>query len=139
MQAIAMDSPPAVDLTAIKGRQQVAWSAGNYAVVGTTLQMVGESLCEALDVRAGQRVLDVAAGNGNATLAAARRGCDVVSTDYVRALLDVGRAGRARYEIHRPRRLPELGSHELPRLFHARHNAGSFDDSHVRFRKQARG
>ncbi|HXV09913.1 MAG TPA: class I SAM-dependent methyltransferase [Burkholderiales bacterium] len=92
MQAVAMDSPPAVDLTAIKGRQQVAWSAGNYAVVGTTLQMVGESLCEALDVRAGQRVLDVAAGNGNATLAAARRGCDVVSTDYVRALLDVGRA-----------------------------------------------
>lgn len=61
-------------------------------MVGTTLQIVGESLCEALDLRAGQRVLDVAAGNGNATLAAARRYCDVVSTDYVRALLDRGRA-----------------------------------------------
>lgn len=92
MQAVAIDSPPVVDLTAIKGRQQAAWSAGNYAVVGTTLQIVGESLCEALDVRAGQHVLDVAAGNGNATLAAARRGCNVVSTDYVRALLDLGRA-----------------------------------------------
>lgn len=90
MQAVAIDSPPVVDFTAIKGRQQAAWSAGNYAVVGTTLQIVGESLCEALDLHAGQRVLDVAAGNGNATLAAARRGCDVVSTDYVRALLDLG-------------------------------------------------
>ena len=78
MQTVAIESPPAVDYAAIKGRQQAAWSAGNYAVVGTTLQIVGESLCEALDVRAGQRVLDVAAGNGNATLAAARRGCDVV-------------------------------------------------------------
>ena len=92
MQSVAIESPPAVDFAAIKGRQQAAWSAGNYAVVGTTLQIVGEALCEALDVRAGERALDVAAGNGNATLAAARRGCDVVSTDYVRALLDVGRA-----------------------------------------------
>lgn len=80
------------DLAAVKGRQQAAWSAGDYAVIGTTLQIVGESLCEALDVRAGQRVLDVAAGNGNATLAAARRWCDVVSTDYVRTLLERGRA-----------------------------------------------
>lgn len=80
------------DLAAIKGRQQAVWSAGDYAVIGTTLQIVGESLCEALDLRAGQRVLDVAAGNGNATLAAARRWCDVVSTDYVGALLERGRA-----------------------------------------------
>jgi 2-polyprenyl-3-methyl-5-hydroxy-6-metoxy-1,4-benzoquinol methylase len=57
------------------------WSSGNYAVVGTTLQIVGEDLCEALDVRSGQKVLDVAAGNGNVTLAAARRWCNVVSTD----------------------------------------------------------
>ena len=63
----------AIDFSAIKARQQGAWSTGNYAVVGTTLQIVGESLCEALDLRAGARVLDVAAGNGNATLAAARR------------------------------------------------------------------
>lgn len=82
---------PAADLSAVKTRQQAAWSSGDYAVVGTTLQIVGESLCEAVDLRAGQRVLDVAAGNGNATLAAARRFADVVSTDYVGALLDRGR------------------------------------------------
>lgn len=80
------------DLEAVKRRQQATWSTGNYAVVGTTLQIVGEHLCEALDLRAGSRVLDVAAGNGNATLAAARRWCDVISTDYVPSLLDAGRA-----------------------------------------------
>ncbi len=85
-------TPPAIDLAAVKGKQQVAWSAGDYSVIGTTLQIVGESLCEALDLRAGARVLDVAAGNGNATLAAARRWCDVVSTDYVAALLERGKA-----------------------------------------------
>ena len=82
---------PSVDLAALKNRQQAAWSAGDYAVVGTTLQIVGESLCEAVDLRSTQRVLDVAAGNGNATLAAARRFADVVSTDHVPALLDRGR------------------------------------------------
>ena len=80
------------DFAAVKVRQQVTWSTGNYAVVGTTLQIVGENLCEALDLRAGSRVLDVAAGNGNATLAAARRWCDVTSTDYVASLLESGRA-----------------------------------------------
>jgi ubiquinone/menaquinone biosynthesis C-methylase UbiE len=80
----------APDLTTIKSRQQAAWSSGDYAVVGTTLQLVGEQLCETLDLRAGQTVLDVAAGNGNVTLAAARRWCDVTSTDYVPALLDRG-------------------------------------------------
>ena len=90
--ATIQPQPPAqVDFGAVKTRQQGAWSSGDYAIVGTTLQIVGEELCEALDVRAGQRVLDVAAGNGNATLAAARRWCDVVSTDYVGALLDRGR------------------------------------------------
>jgi len=84
--------PPVADFVAVKQKQQVAWSAGDYAVIGTTLQIVGENLCESLDLRAGQRVLDVAAGNGNATLAAARRWCDVVSTDYVAALLERGRA-----------------------------------------------
>jgi ubiquinone/menaquinone biosynthesis C-methylase UbiE len=79
------------DLAAVKQRQQGAWSSGDYAVVGTTLQIVGEQLCEALDIRAGSKVLDVAAGNGNATLAAARRWCDVTSTDYVPALLKRGR------------------------------------------------
>ena len=79
------------DLRALKGRQQLAWSSGDYAVVGTTLQIVGEDLCEALDIRAGQKVLDVAAGNGNVSLAAARRWCDVVATDYVPALLERAR------------------------------------------------
>ena len=80
------------ELAALKIRQQVAWSSGNYAVVGTTLQIVGEQLCEAMDLRAGSKVLDVAAGNGMVSLAAARRWCDVTSTDYVPALLESGRA-----------------------------------------------
>ena len=84
-------APATLDLAAVKTRQQGAWSSGDYAVVGTTLQIVGEDLCEALDLRAGSKVLDVAAGNGNATLAAARRWCEVTSTDYVPALLERGR------------------------------------------------
>jgi ubiquinone/menaquinone biosynthesis C-methylase UbiE len=99
MAAVISASPAAVDLAAIKTRQQAAWSTGNYAVVGTTLQIVGENLCEALDLHSGARVLDVAAGNGNATLAAARRWCDVTSTDYVASLLESGRA-RAQAEGH---------------------------------------
>jgi ubiquinone/menaquinone biosynthesis C-methylase UbiE len=88
-------STPGVDLGALKARQQAAWSSGDYAVVGTTLQIVGEMLCEALDIRAGSKVLDVAAGNGMASLAAARRWCHVTSTDYVPALLQRGRARAA--------------------------------------------
>lgn len=102
MSPIILDSNPPVglstatapappDLAAIKSRQHMAWSSGDYSVVGTTLQIVGEALCEALDLRSGQRVLDVAAGNGNASLAAARRWAEVVSTDYVPALLERGR------------------------------------------------
>ncbi len=89
------------DLKAVKARQQATWSSGDYSVIGTTLQIVGETLCEALDVRSGQTVLDVAAGNGNAALAAARRGCDVTATDYVPALLDRAqeRAGADRLNI----------------------------------------
>jgi ubiquinone/menaquinone biosynthesis C-methylase UbiE len=82
----------APDFAAIKQRQQATWASGDYAAVGTTLQIVGETLAEAADIRAGERVLDVAAGNGNATLAAARRFAQVTSTDYVGALLDKGRA-----------------------------------------------
>ncbi len=80
------------NLAAIKQKQQATWASGDFAIVGITLQIVGESLAEAADVRAGERVLDVAAGNGNATLAAARRFAQVTSTDYVPALLDKGRA-----------------------------------------------
>ena len=80
-----------VDLEALKARQQAAWASGDYAVVGTTLQIVGEELCEALDIRPGQHVLDVAAGNGNVSLAAARRWCNVIATDYVPELLERAR------------------------------------------------
>ena len=80
------------DLTAVKERQHATWSSGDYAVIGTTLQLMGEQLCEAVDLSSGWKVLDVAAGNGNAALAAARRGCEVVATDYVEGLLE--RAGR---------------------------------------------
>ncbi|HLZ66184.1 MAG TPA: class I SAM-dependent methyltransferase [Aliidongia sp.] len=84
-------APEPIDLAAVKARQQGAWTSGDYAVIGTTLQIVGEHLCEVLDIRAGQKVLDVAAGNGNVSLAAARRWCDVIATDYVPALLDRAR------------------------------------------------
>lgn len=94
----ALSAAPIVpDYALIKGRQKAAWSSGDYAVVGTTLQIVGETLCEAVDLRSGENVLDVAAGNGNATLAAARRFAKVTSTDYVGALLDVG-SERAKVE-----------------------------------------
>jgi ubiquinone/menaquinone biosynthesis C-methylase UbiE len=86
-----------IDLNALKERQKVAWASGDYAVIGTTLQIVGENLAEACDLRCDEEVLDVAAGNGNATLAAARRGCRVLSTDYVAALLERGQ-DRARAE-----------------------------------------
>ncbi len=75
-------------LSAVKTKQQATWASGDYARIGTTLQIVGESLCEAVDIAAGSRVLDVAAGNGNASLAAARRGAEVTATDYVPELLD---------------------------------------------------
>lgn len=83
----ASPAPAQPDLAAIKAKQQATWASGDFAVIGVTLQIVGESLAEAVDVRAGEHVLDVAAGNGNATLAAARRFAHVTSTDYVPALL----------------------------------------------------
>jgi len=89
--AILQPQPTQPDLAAVKTRQRGAWGSGDYAIVGTTLQIVGEDLCEAIDLRAGSKVLDVAAGNGNASLAAARRWCEVTSTDYVPALLERGR------------------------------------------------
>src|SRR5262245_56052348 len=112
-------APPVIDLAAVKARQQGAWSSGDYAIIGTTLQIVGEQLCEALDLRAGQTVLDVAAGNGNASLAAARRWCDVVATDYVPALLERAseRAEAERLDIS----FQEADAEALP--FHN----GSFD------------
>jgi len=87
----------APDFAAIKAKQQATWASGDFAIVGTTLQIVGEALAESANVRAGEEILDVAAGNGNATLAAARRFAKVTSTDYVPALLEKGRV-RAKAE-----------------------------------------
>ena len=78
-------------LASVKQKQQATWSSGNYAVIGTSLQLIGERLCEAVDVSSGWQVLDVAAGNGNASLAAARRGCEVTAADYVPELLEGAR------------------------------------------------
>ncbi|MEY2933769.1 MAG: hypothetical protein RL033_4518, partial [Pseudomonadota bacterium] len=90
-EASSQDQPPAttsvVDLKAVKARQQRTWGSGDYAVIGTTLQIVGEMLCEAVDLEAGSQVIDVACGNGNAALAAARRWCHVTGVDYVPELL----------------------------------------------------
>jgi len=80
-----------LDLTAIKGRQQKAWSSGDYGKVGVTLTVIAELMAEAADLHPGERVLDVACGNGNTSLAAARRFCEVVGIDYVPMLLDEGR------------------------------------------------
>ncbi len=90
-------APVTIDYPAIKARQQGTWSSGDYSVIGTTLQITGELLCESVDVVAGERVLDVAAGNGNAALAAARRGCYVTASDFVPELLAAAQ-GRAKAE-----------------------------------------
>ncbi len=90
-EAIDSVQQPTIDYVAVKAKQQKTWGAGDYAQVGATLQIVGEQLAERLDLRAGQQVLDVAAGNGNFSLAAARRFADVTSTDFVPALLEKGR------------------------------------------------
>jgi len=97
MEAVTKAVPvsAAPDYVAIKSRQQATWASGDFGIIGTTLQIVGESLCEAVDLRAGERVLDVAAGNGNATLASARRFADVTSTDYVPKLLEQGKVRAA--------------------------------------------
>jgi SAM-dependent methyltransferase len=99
--ATVLDEETPVNFAELKRRQQATWASGDYAMVGTTLQIVGEMLAEAIGVRAGDRVLDVAAGNGNASLAAARRFARVTSTDYVEALLERGaeRAKAERFDI----------------------------------------
>ncbi len=110
---------PAIDLAAVKSRQQATWASGDYGVIGTTLSLTGELLCEAVDLRAGEQVLDVAAGNGNATLAAARRWAEVTSSDYVPALLARGRERAAAERL--PVRFQEADAEALP------FDDGSFD------------
>jgi ubiquinone/menaquinone biosynthesis C-methylase UbiE len=107
-------APPqsAPDLSVVKARQQATWASGDYAVIGARIQIVGEQLCEAIDLRAGSKVLDVAAGDGNATLAAARRWCEVTSTDYVAALLERGRERAAAERL--PIQFREADAEALP-------------------------
>jgi SAM-dependent methyltransferase len=109
-QVSASATPP--DHGAIKARQQAVWASGDFAVIGTTLQIVGESLCEAIDLRAGEKVLDVAAGNGNAALAAARRFADVTATDFVPALLAQGKTRAAAERL--PIQFHEADAENLP-------------------------
>ncbi len=88
---MASHQSSAVDLNMVKARQQKSWSSGDYAIIGATLIVISEELCEAVDLHAGQSVLDVATGSGNTAIAASRRFCEVTGVDYVPALLEVGR------------------------------------------------
>ena len=89
------------DLSAFKQRQQQSWAAGDFAMLGTTTVLTAELLCEAVDLRSGQKVLDVATGSGSTALAAARRGCEVTGIDFVPAVLGSARerARAERFEI----------------------------------------
>jgi ubiquinone/menaquinone biosynthesis C-methylase UbiE len=93
--------PPKPDTSAIKERQQKTWTSGNYAMVGNLLVIIGEQLCEAVDLRAGDKVLDVATGSGNTALSAARRFCEVTGIDYVPELIEQAksRAEAERLEV----------------------------------------
>jgi SAM-dependent methyltransferase len=89
----AVEATPhlAPDLAAVKRRQQDTWASGDFSIVAARIVYQAEHLCETADLQAGWRVLDVATGSGNAAIAAARRGCEVVGIDYVPALLERGR------------------------------------------------
>jgi 2-polyprenyl-3-methyl-5-hydroxy-6-metoxy-1,4-benzoquinol methylase len=115
---------PSVDLKSVKVRQQAAWASGDYTVIGTTLVIVGEQLCEAVDLRSGQRVLDVATGHGITALAAARRGGDVIGIDYVPELLERGRERAAADRL--PVTFQEGDAEHLP------FPDGAFDRLHLR-------
>ena len=113
-------APAAPDLAALKTKQQAAWSSGNYAIVGSTLQIVGEELCEALDLKAGSKVLDVAAGNG---MAIARRRAALVRRDLDR--LRAGTCWSAARPAPRPRAGPSNSWRPTPRI--SRSSDDSFD------------
>jgi ubiquinone/menaquinone biosynthesis C-methylase UbiE len=88
---MSITETPAPDLAQVKQRQQQMWASGDFHAVATLIQPVADTLCDSVDLQAGWRVLDVATGSGNAAIAAARCGCDVVGVDYVPALLARGR------------------------------------------------
>ena len=127
----------APDLAAVKQRQQAAWASGDFAVVAARIVLVAEHLCDTADLHAGWRVLDVATGSGNAAIAAARHGCEVVGVDYVPALLDVRpRARRGRRPRGRLRRGRRRGAAVPGRLLRRRHVRVRLD---VRARPRAGG
>jgi SAM-dependent methyltransferase len=78
-------------LETVKHRQQQTWASGDFHVVAARIVLVAEQLCDAADLHAGWRVLDVATGSGNAAIAAARLGCTAVGVDYVPGLLERAR------------------------------------------------
>jgi ubiquinone/menaquinone biosynthesis C-methylase UbiE len=95
MTTVTTASTGAPDLGAIKARQRQTWASGDFHVIAALIMPVSERLCDEVDLRAGQRVLDVATGSGNTAIAAARRLCEVTGMDYVPALLERGRARAA--------------------------------------------
>lgn len=102
MSAIAPARGRAVtglDLAGITSRQRTVWDAGDYSAVGTRITLVSERLCEAADLQAGTRVLDIAGGSGTTALAAARCGCEVVSLDFVASLQERARARAAAEDL----------------------------------------
>ncbi len=103
---------PAPDLAAVKARQQATWASGDYSAVATRIQVVAELLCDAADLRPGDRVLDVATGSGNAAIAAARMGCDVTGIDYVPRLLARGRERAAAERL--PVRFRDGDAEDMP-------------------------
>jgi SAM-dependent methyltransferase len=114
-----METIQITDFGAIKAKQQATWATGDYGQIGVRLQIVGETLCETVDVQASERVLDVAGGNGNSSLAAARRFAQVTCTDYVEALLDHARIRAAAERL--PVRFEVADAEALP------YEDGSFD------------
>jgi ubiquinone/menaquinone biosynthesis C-methylase UbiE len=92
--------PHLIDLAAVKQRQQQTWASGDFSMVGARIVLVAEQLCDAADLHAGWRVLDVATGSGNAAIAAARLGCTTVGLDYVPSLLDRARKRAAAECLH---------------------------------------
>jgi ubiquinone/menaquinone biosynthesis C-methylase UbiE len=95
----SQQKPAASDLDRLKNVQRAAWGAGDFALVARHTVFPGELLCEAVNIRAGQRVLDVATGSGNAALSAARRGAEAVGVDYVPGLLEWGRKRSAAEQL----------------------------------------